>query len=168
MKCPSCSGALTTIDYEGIKIETCNNCQGEWLDADELKHIVRTREIHFDPQERQAIAQATKITGVPLDDEDRDLNCPKCGGQTDAVNYGGDSGIIIDRCTSCGGIWLDAGELEHIQMVVEGWKDGLKGDLAKYSPRLHQIAGKLDQDDDVRVSRVGFINVLMNGILDII
>ena len=23
------------------------------------------------------------------------------------VNYGGDSGIIINRCTSCHGIWLD-------------------------------------------------------------
>ena len=35
------------------------------------------------------------------------LKCPKCGGTTDAINYGGDTGILIDRCTACQGVWLD-------------------------------------------------------------
>ena len=45
--------------------------------------------------------------GVVLVDVDDDLICPKCSGQTDPVNYGGDSGIIIERCTDCHGVWLD-------------------------------------------------------------
>lgn len=28
------------------------------------------------------------------------------------------SGIIIDRCPACGGIWLDAEELDHIKKIA--------------------------------------------------
>ena len=166
MKCPNCQHALETMEYEGIKIESCGNCQGEWLDDSELKHVVRAREARFDEQERRAIAAATGIAGVEVANVDRDLRCPKCGGQTDAINYGGDSGIIIDRCTGCRGVWLDGGELERIQMLVEGWEDGLDDDLAKHGKRLRQVAAEVDERDDIKHSRFGFINTIINGILD--
>jgi len=171
MICPNCQTHLETIDYEGISIETCNKCNGDWLDDGELGKIVRIREVKFDPDERRAIAESTTITGVVLEEIDRDLKCPKCGGTTDAVNYGGDTGIIIDRCTSCRGIWLDGDELEKIQMVVEGWDDALPEGLQKYGPKLRDIAAKLDKPEAVRVSRLPligrFINSAINGILDL-
>jgi Zn-finger nucleic acid-binding protein len=98
--------------------------------------------------------------------EDRDLKCPKCSGRTDALNYGGDTGIVIDKCPGCGGVWLDASELNSIQMVVEGWEDGLPADLAKYGPRLRQISREVDEQSKVRISRFGFVNAIINGILD--
>ena len=132
---------------------------------------MRIQEVKFDPEERRAIAESTTITGVVLEDVDRDLKCPKCDGTTDAVNYGGDAGIIIDRCTTCHGIWLDERELEKVQMVVEGWDDALPEDLQKYGPKLRDIAVKLDEADDVQISRLpligGFINSAINGILDL-
>lgn len=37
------------------------------------------------------------------------ITCPACEGVADAVT----SGMIeYDRCRSCGGVWLDCGELE--------------------------------------------------------
>ena len=171
MICPNCQSQLDSINYEGIAVQTCNKCNGEWLDHTELGKIVRIREVRFDPDERRAIAESTTIKGVALEKVDRDLQCPKCDGKTDAVNYGGDTGIIIDRCTNCRGIWLDGGELEKIQMVIEGWDDALPEDLVKYGPRLRDIAVKLDKADDVQVSRLpligGFINLAINGILDL-
>ena len=167
MKCPNCNRALRDIAYEGIRVETCDACGGEWLDVEELGHVVKAREVRFSSEERQAIAQATSITGVRLNDVDRDLTCPKCGGSTDALNYGGDSGIILDRCTSCKGFWLDKNELEKIQRLVEGWEDGLQGDLAKYSARLHNVAAEVDAKDNFSSSRSGFINAVINGALDL-
>lgn len=171
MKCPNCQEILTTIDYEGVEIETCSSCHGEWLDSDELGKIVRLREVKFDEETRRAIAEATPITGVKLVDVDRDLTCPKCGGSTDAINYGSDSGIILDRCTDCKGFWLDNEELEKVQQLVEGWEDRLPEDMKKYGPILREVRAKLDREDDVTVSRLpivgGFINSIMNGIIDL-
>ncbi|MCL4244574.1 MAG: zf-TFIIB domain-containing protein [Candidatus Dadabacteria bacterium] len=39
------------------------------------------------------------------------MKCPKCGGQLHEVTF---RGVSIDRCSSCGGVWLDAGELEKL------------------------------------------------------
>lgn len=167
MKCPACQTALETIEYEGIKIETCLGCEGQWLDAGELRHIVKVREVRFDSEERKAVASATKITAVNVEREDRDLRCPKCGGQTDALNYGGDTGIVIDKCTSCRGVWLDRGEMAKIQMLVEGWEDGLPELLSKHGPRLRHVAAEVDERSKTKISRFGFVNAIINGILNV-
>ena len=39
------------------------------------------------------------------------MNCPRCTGKLHAETY---DEVNIDRCDTCGGVWLDAGELEQI------------------------------------------------------
>lgn len=39
------------------------------------------------------------------------MRCPKCGMELQAVKFGD---IEVDRCFSCGGTWLDQGELEKL------------------------------------------------------
>jgi Zn-finger nucleic acid-binding protein len=171
MRCPNCDSSLSTIDYEGVAIETCGVCGGEWLDADELGHVVRIREAHFSDEERRAIDSAAKIPGIPWQDIDRDIACPHCDTPTGPINYGADTGIIVDRCPQCHGIWLDASELEKIQILVESWKDNLPEDLRKYGARLGEVANEMETANKVAVSRlplVGvFINAVVNGILDV-
>lgn len=40
------------------------------------------------------------------------IQCPKCGERADIVDV---SGVVIDRCPACGGIWLDATELKPLR-----------------------------------------------------
>jgi len=42
------------------------------------------------------------------------MRCPKCGMELIEIDY---KGIRIDKCSSCEGIWLDAGELETISRL---------------------------------------------------
>ena len=168
MQCPKCQQPLNGVDYQGVHIETCPACGGDWLDAGELESIVRARKARFNEAECLAIAQAAKITGVKLATLNRHLTCPSCGGTTHPVNYGDDSGIIIDKCAQCGGVWLERGEIEKIQELVEGWKDELPDDLAKYGPKLRQVTADVDQDLTVHISHVRLINTMINGILNLI
>jgi hypothetical protein len=39
------------------------------------------------------------------------MNCPRCTGKLHEDTY---DDVGISRCDTCGGIWLDAGELEEI------------------------------------------------------
>lgn len=39
------------------------------------------------------------------------MRCPKCGGSLKEHSF---QKILIDQCSGCGGIWLDAGELEEV------------------------------------------------------
>lgn len=39
------------------------------------------------------------------------LDCPRCAGKLREESF---DEVTIDRCDTCNGIWLDAGELENI------------------------------------------------------
>ncbi|HXG51723.1 MAG TPA: zf-TFIIB domain-containing protein [candidate division Zixibacteria bacterium] len=39
------------------------------------------------------------------------MRCPKCGERLKERSF---QKILIDQCSGCGGIWLDAGELEQV------------------------------------------------------
>lgn len=47
------------------------------------------------------------------------MKCPKCGEPLKERSF---QKIAIDQCTGCGGIWLDAGELEQVaEKEHAGW-----------------------------------------------
>lgn len=39
MRCPKCGMELIEIDYKGIKVDKCSECEGIWLDAGELEAV---------------------------------------------------------------------------------------------------------------------------------
>jgi len=49
--------------------------------------------------------------------------CPKCGAELTEVAYRDQR---VDRCEACGGIWLDAGELEALATKEDGFLAGLR------------------------------------------
>lgn len=45
------------------------------------------------------------------------MHCPKCGMKLIEVDY---KSLKVDRCSACGGLWLDAGELEAAVALEKG------------------------------------------------
>jgi hypothetical protein len=41
MRCPKCGMELIEIDYKGIKVDKCSECEGIWLDAGEFEAVSR-------------------------------------------------------------------------------------------------------------------------------
>lgn len=42
MKCPKCSGAMSSVSHQGIEVERCTKCGGLWFDmleAEDLKKL---------------------------------------------------------------------------------------------------------------------------------
>lgn len=39
MCCPKCGMQLVAIDYKGVEVDKCSNCDGIWLDAGELEAL---------------------------------------------------------------------------------------------------------------------------------
>jgi uncharacterized protein len=48
-----------------------------------------------------------------------DLICPKCQGTMRTYER---SGITVDQCADCRGIFLDRGELEHLVDAEQSWQ----------------------------------------------
>jgi len=50
------------------------------------------------------------------------MHCPKCGMQLIEIDY---KRIAVDKCSSCEGVWLDAGALEVVSKMDKGALDKL-------------------------------------------
>ena len=168
MNCPCCNTRLETIEYEGVSINTCPGCKGEFIDPTELSHIVRAREERFAPDVLSSVADRTPVFGVPSDDRTRTLECPACQSHMQVLNYATDTGISIDRCEGCGGVWLDDQELENVQALLELWADRAAEQIMQIAPQLEEAR----QSAETRASgtfdgsRFAFVNALINRILD--
>ena len=164
MKCPRCSAVLQPTEYDGQTVEVCPSCKGEWLAAGELQKLVEHHDKVFTEKEIASLKAVDKeILTAEKDDHD-ELNCPACGDvQMEHFNYGDTSGIILHKCTQCGGIWMDKDQLEQVEEVVDGWKADLNKDVAKYGPVVDKIEveEQKELDRDVSISRFGFVNSVL-------
>jgi Zn-finger nucleic acid-binding protein len=114
MKCPDCHLELRQTDYHKIQIDECPQCLGRWFDRNELRKAKdRTDEdlrwLDFDPFARTAEASPATAKG---------RLCPHCSVGMGVIAYE-TSGVLIDKCGSCHGIWLDHGEFEKIVKHLE-------------------------------------------------
>ncbi len=168
MLCPTCSSTLRPIEYEGQDFHSCDSCGGEFIGPGELRAVVSCRHEQFDDALRSEMSRRTPAYGLPAGERDRQLACPGCGEEMRAINYGGDSGVYLDRCESCAGLWLERGELEKAQALMEEWQD-------KAPEALRGLAGQLREAQRAAVertegafqgSRFGFINAVINRLLD--
>ena len=116
--CPVCHKPCLTENYEQASIQRCQSCEGTWVSHPAFLHIVEVHEKQFAPTLIKA-ALSHGFAGIPDKERKRILSCPDCRTPLAARNYEYNSGIIIDVCPQCHGIWLDADELEEAQVFEE-------------------------------------------------
>lgn len=169
MHCPKCGSTMGEIRYEGVGISTCDGCGGEFVGGDEMVHIVNTREERFAEAAAMAISGMKPMFGVPGSEREGQRQCPACTAPMTVVNYGGDSGVFVDRCDGCGGMWLDQHELENVQLLMERWADEAPADIKAIAGQLESARQRAAAagDDSFSGSRFAFVNALMNRLLDV-
>ena len=70
-----------------------------------------------DKESLQRLREAIKEQASQRSEEPITMDCPRCTGRLHAEVY---DEVNIDRCDTCGGVWLDAGELEQIISAESG------------------------------------------------
>jgi len=111
--CPRCNGDMEIRHIGKTQVERCGSCKGVFLDAGEFNKVITIGEGNLE----FCILSDDEV--LPSQD-DQILNCIKCAhqpmGKVELLNT---SGIYIDRCPECAGIWLDGGEQEQIQKYLD-------------------------------------------------
>ena len=101
-----------------IVIDVCPKCNGIWLDKGELGKLLKDRNLSN---------YLTKHIGTKSRSP---MICPRCGNIMDIEKA---DDVEVDVCLTCGGVWLDSGELEELKAKS---KEGFEGDeLAKMEER---------------------------------
>jgi Zn-finger nucleic acid-binding protein len=123
MPCPACEGALRHIRIDlkpSLTIERCGTCCGLFFNPGELEHVLSAQTnpvVVIDYQQIDVLASDVSPQGAI-----RYRKCPVCAERMSPWNFGGRSGVILDRC-GAHGFWLDGGELRRL---AEWWRVGGK------------------------------------------
>jgi Zn-finger nucleic acid-binding protein len=168
MQCPQCASSLAPAAYEGVPIHTCEACGGEFIGGEELTRILRSPRRNASPKLDATMAGHRPRFGGAAAQPPRALRCPACDGAMAVVNYSGDSGIFVDRCGICGGLWLDHEELEKVQFVMEKWAHEAQAQLRAIAGEL-ELARRKAADtagSSFSGSRFAFVNAIVNKLLD--
>lgn len=111
MKCPACFHELTQFTIGGVTVDACEGgCAGIWFDAFELQRL--------DEQHEVAAAKVLHLQHNPalVVDRARKRDCPRCASvKLKRHFFSAKKQVEVDHCPSCGGYWLDTGELEKIR-----------------------------------------------------
>lgn len=110
--CPACNNRLNKVEICDVEVEAClEGCGGIWLDAAEIFRVDEEHEGEDDP-----VLQKLLTFDTPRDADHRDkITCIKCGFKMRRREHREGSGIYVDECYGCGGVWLDGGELKAIR-----------------------------------------------------
>lgn len=113
MNCPACDSTLETLNVDGLAVDVCRSgCGGLWFDNFELRRVDA-----LDEKLGTALAHMEFNPDAVVLREKRP--CPKCTGITMLQHkFSREKPVIVDECPSCGGIWLDGGELAEIRQPV--------------------------------------------------
>jgi len=167
MRCPHCASALRAAVYEGVEIHTCSACHGEFVPGEAMQRIISTREQSFDERIGAMVATQGPSFGVPDWAHGRTLACPACDENMQVINYAGDTSVMVDRCPDCGGLWLDAEELEVIQALLEKWEEEAPARIAGVKSALDEARANAQDrvNRPIKIGRFGFLAAIVNRII---
>ena len=118
-RCPRCEIQLRRQDIDGVTIEYCTKCNGLCLDSGELDQLAA--------QTAGSVEYSTISDDSLQNDDGRpEINCPKCEATAKMrkVEFLHHTDIVLDRCDSCGVLWLDTNELEAINKHIKDLNRG--------------------------------------------
>lgn len=96
--CPRDRTVLQQQKMEKVTVDVCPACSGAFFDADELGRVVGDKDLGRYLRQVHGAASSPMV-------------CPACG---DLMDLDRIEGVDIDHCTSCHGVWLDAGEMDKL------------------------------------------------------
>ncbi len=109
MKCPKCTAGMETVVYQGIEVERCNACHGLWFDMLEHEDLRALKG-------SEVIDDGLPSVGQAFNDEQA-LRCPACAAPMIRMVDAQQSHLWFESCTSCYGVFFDAGEFRDFKDV---------------------------------------------------
>lgn len=114
LTCPECQAQLASVDYRGIRLDECPKCRGRWFDRDELRKAKDSADADLRWLDFDIFGADANQFAVPGERQ----RCPICSTVMKGLTYE-HSGVIVDKCPRCQGIWLNHGEFERIVTYLE-------------------------------------------------
>lgn len=111
--CPRCAVPLAAATLQQVPVARCPQCRGLWLEAHALAAARDAADPDLAALEVELWSDPEQFRHAP-----RSGVCPTGDGALHALEYG-HTGVTVDYCDACFGVWLDEREFERIVSALE-------------------------------------------------
>ena len=162
--CPVCQIPLK-VGLEGSgEVDFCPSCHGMWVDNLEEHHVLDLKPQVFTVDELKRLHKFYHPIGE--DHPKRYIPCPVCKQLMNLRNWGGHSGVVVNKCAEHGTWYSSKEQLENIQKYIalggieyEKLQLTVEG-LDDVNYRLNQEVDKLQKDINDKYARARFYNFI--------
>ncbi|NKB88145.1 MAG: hypothetical protein GKS06_07995 [Acidobacteria bacterium] len=119
MNCPECGASLERRNLASVIVDECVECGGIWFDRDELRRAKDAAEPDANWLDFEAWKHTDSVHGKPAG-----MDCPSCEVPLLELTYG-DTGVEIDHCPGCWGVWLAKGRFRAIVEALDKQIDSM-------------------------------------------
>jgi Zn-finger nucleic acid-binding protein len=109
MNCLRCQTRMKKVVKDHVLVDQCTECGGIWLDGGELAMLEQGAGLEqaeiMQQARRELLNEAERLVSVVG-------FCPTC--EQEKLHPVQKRGVELDVCRHCGGMFLDAGELEKM------------------------------------------------------
>lgn len=129
MECLNCKTPMITHDYRGVEIDRCPMCNAYWFDQGELLEVLQLKRDSLMTDALRARLELPRTcrwcdTIYPMNVDHCDMcdrplghRCPR---DTSEMMIVDESGVELDICPSCFGLWFDGNEFETLATLLVG------------------------------------------------
>ena len=124
--CPKCREPMIIAEYQGVEVDCCLSCGGNWLDAGELAWLA---ELTGAQPGRINDALQSAAPGPRTA-----RRCPRCNKRLRSITVAAEPPLELDRCPRGHGLWFDADEMAA---VIAAFHTGEEREVARLLAELH-------------------------------
>ncbi len=150
MRCPVCGDQLDQVMVGPVQFDVCKSgCGGIFCDNFEVQKV--------DEPDEDAGELLGEIEGIKRNHRNGALrlNCPKCKGIPMMQHYFSvKRQVQVDECPSCGGIWLDCGELRQIRIEFKTEADRKQAAEAYFDELFGELLASMGADREARLEKI--------------
>ena len=122
LDCPVCQAPLAPFKFNSVETDVCAKGCGVWLDKGVLAELEKG-ESSQDALDAAFPGLHQKNEDVKASLEAPHRMCPVDHNPLSRYEWNLGSGLVFDRCLTCEGLWLDAGELEGYSASVKKFRE---------------------------------------------
>jgi uncharacterized protein len=138
MDCPACKAQMFVMEYQGLELDDCPQCEGVWFDGGELALLFADAEDRAHPE-----LVPDLIAGLPdAETREKKRRCPICRAHMRKVNIGPRRRVLVDACSRGHGLYFDHGEVADLARDLQYSAETLPARVLAF------MGGMLDRDRD--------------------
>ncbi len=132
MKCPCCRVPMMVVEYDGVELDYCVECEGSWFDRGELYLLLADLD-----SDTTGFLRPEQIEALPdARTDEKKRPCPICRKKMRKVNIGPEDRVLIDACSHGHGLWFDGTEVKQLAQNLVGTAENISDRALAFMGRM--------------------------------